>query len=156
MSQAATRGDRLVAVIGAFKIAKAAVLCLLGAGALLGLPDAVVRSALRASHWLGALSGHYAVQSAVGRVVNADAHTRHEIGAVSFAYAAVFMVEGVGLLRHRRWAEWLTVGVTGSFIPFEVYELVRHPGAGKVAAVVVNTAILAYLVWRRLSERRRR
>jgi uncharacterized membrane protein (DUF2068 family) len=50
----------------------------------------------------------------------------------------------------------LTVGVTGSFIPFEVYELVRHPGAGKVAAVVVNTAILAYLVWRRLSERRRR
>jgi uncharacterized membrane protein (DUF2068 family) len=154
MSRAAMRGDRLVVLIGVFKITKAALLCLLGAGALLGLPEGVIQSALRASHWIGALSGHYAVQSAVGRVVNADRHTQQEIGAVSFAYAAVFVVEGVGLLSHLRWAEWLTVAVTGSFIPFEVYELVRHPGAGKIAAIAVNVAILAYLVWRRLSDRR--
>jgi len=151
MTQTAKRGDRLVVLIGAFKIAKAALLCLLGAGALLGLPEAVVRSVLRASHWIGALSGHFAVQTAVGRVLAADDHTLHEIGAVSLGYAAVFAIEGVGLLSHRRWAEWLTVGVTGSFIPFEVYELVRHPGAGKVLAIVVNAAILAYLVARRLT-----
>jgi uncharacterized membrane protein (DUF2068 family) len=156
MNAAARRGDRLVAVIGGFKIAKAAVLCLLGAGALLGLPEAVIQSVLRASHWLGALSGHHAVQAEVGRVVNADPRTRHELGAVAFGYAAVFAVEGVGLLRRRRWAEWLTVVVTGSFIPFEVYELVRHPGAGKIAAVAVNAAIVAYLVWRRLTDLRRR
>lgn len=153
MAAEATRSDRLVVLIGAFKIAKAVLLCVLGAGALLGLPEAVVRSVLRVAHWIGALSGHYAVQSAVGRVLTADDRTLHEMGAAALGYAAVFTVEGVGLLSRRRWAEWLTVFVTGSFIPFEVYELVRHPGAGKMAAIVVNVGILAYLVWRRTSSR---
>lgn len=156
MAQPAAHGDRLVGLIGAFKIAKAALLCLLGAGALLGLPEPVVRAVLRASRWIGALSGHHAVQSAVGRVLNADGHTLHQIAAVALGYAAVFVVEGVGLLSHRRWAEWLTVVVTGSFILFEVYELVRHPGVGKVGAIAVNVAIVGYLVWRRLADRRRR
>jgi uncharacterized membrane protein (DUF2068 family) len=155
MTADAKRGQRLVGLIGAFKLTKAALLCLLGAGALLGLPDVVVGSALRLSHWIGALSGHYAVQSAVGRLVNADRHTRYEIGAVSFGYAAVFVVEGVGLLCRLRWAEWLTVAVTGSFIPFEIYELVRHPGAAKIAALTLNAVILAYLVGRRLTDRHR-
>ena len=155
MTKTAKRGDWLVAVIGAFKIAKAALLCLLAAGAFFGLPEVVVRSVLRASHWLGALSGHFAVQRAVWHVLAADDHTLHEIGAVSLGYAGVFAVEGVGLLSHRRWAEWLTVGVTGSFVPFEVYELACHPGAGKVIAIVINVAILAYLVARRLTEHRR-
>ena len=38
-------------------------------------------------------------------------------GVAILCSAAEFLVEGVGLLKKRRWAEWLTVGVTASFIP---------------------------------------
>ena len=39
--------------------------------------------------------------------------------------------------------------VTASFIPFEIYELARRPGVGKVVAIAINVAIVAYLAWRR-------
>ncbi|HEX2659806.1 MAG TPA: DUF2127 domain-containing protein [Polyangia bacterium] len=143
----------MVLVIGAFKIVKAVLLYLLAAGALLGLPEAVVQGGLRAAHWIGALSGHHAVMSAVGRVLAADDRTLHEIGAAALGYGVVFTVEGAGLLSRRPWAEWLTVFVTGTFIPFEVYEAARHPSVGKIGAIALNMAVVAYLVWRRLDHR---
>ena len=148
-ARAPERGDRLVVLIGVFKIAKATLLVGVGAAALWGMPEPVVRSILSALQWSGAL-GHHAVSSAVARVVYANDHELHEAALASLAYAAVFLVEGIGLLRRRRWAEWLTVVVTASFVPFEIYELVRHRGAGHVAAVVLNVAIVAYLASRRL------
>jgi uncharacterized membrane protein (DUF2068 family) len=42
----------------------------------------------------------------------------------------------------------LTAVATSSLIPVELYELWRHPTLNKVLVVVVNAAILAYLVWR--------
>ena len=95
------------------------------------------------------------MNSAVARLVYADHHELHELAVASLAYAAVFLVEGIGLLRRRRWAEWLTVVVTASFIPFEIYELVHQPGAGKIAALALNVVIVVYLAWRRLKDRRR-
>src|SRR4051812_20091407 len=56
----------------------------------------------------------------------------------------------------RRWAEWLTVVVTSSFIPVEVYEMVEHFSAGKVVALTVNVAIVVHLVVRRLADREHR
>jgi uncharacterized membrane protein (DUF2068 family) len=63
-------------------------------------------------------------------------------------------VEGVGLLKKRRWAEWLTVGVTASFIPLEIYEIVRRLSPGKIAALVLNLGILIYLLWVRVDAAR--
>ena len=59
----------------------------------------------------------------------------------------------MGLVCKKHWAAWLTVVVTGSFIPLEIYEMVAHFGAGKVVALAINVAIVIYLVWVRLSER---
>jgi len=55
-------------------------------------------------------------------------------------------VEAWGLHRRRVWAEWLTVIVTSSFIPLEVYHLVEKPTFGKVATLIANVAILVYLL----------
>src|SRR3984957_6030173 len=43
----------------------------------------------------------------------------HALRMVTLAYAAVFSIEGVGLWMRQRWAEWLTVIITGSLIPLE-------------------------------------
>jgi len=70
------------------------------------------------------------------------------IAAATFAYAGLFLVEGVGLWRGLHWAEVLTVVATSSLVPVEVYELTRHPSLNKVLVIGLNVAIVAYLVWR--------
>ncbi len=71
----------------------------------------------------------------------------HALRAVTLGYAAVFAVEGVGLWMQKRWAEWLTTIITGSLIPFEVWEMFERPNAGKALVILGNVAIVAYLIW---------
>jgi uncharacterized membrane protein (DUF2068 family) len=66
---------------------------------------------------------------------------------VTLLYAAVFAVEGVGLWMQKRWAEWLTVIVTASLIPFEAWEMINRPSIGKLLILLGNGIIVAYLVW---------
>ena len=54
--------------------------------------------------------------------------------------------EGWALQRRHRWGPWLVVGVTGSLLPFEVYELFRHFRWIRVLVLVVNAAVVAFLV----------
>jgi uncharacterized membrane protein (DUF2068 family) len=88
------------------------------------------------------------VGRAVQRILALDERHLRALSAGMFVYAGVFMVEGVGLIAGRRWAEWFTVVVTASFVPLEIYEIARHPGAIRIATLAVNLAIVAYLVAR--------
>jgi uncharacterized membrane protein (DUF2068 family) len=70
----------------------------------------------------------------------------HLLGAVFLAYAAVELIEAVGLWYQRRWAEYLTFIVTASLLPFEIYELVTKLSPFKIVAFVVNVAVVVYLL----------
>jgi uncharacterized membrane protein (DUF2068 family) len=70
----------------------------------------------------------------------------HLLGAVFLAYAAVELIEAVGLWYQRRWAEYLTFIVTASLLPFEIYELVNKLSPFKIVAFVVNVAVVVYLL----------
>ena len=62
------------------------------------------------------------------------------------------MVEGteaVGLWYEQRWAEYLTALATAGFLPFEVHELTNRVSVLRVSALVINLAVLVYLVWRK-------
>jgi uncharacterized membrane protein (DUF2068 family) len=78
-----------------------------------------------------------------------------EVGIGAFIYAAVFLTEGTGLLLGKRWGEYLTIGVTLSFIPFEIYEAFERPTALRLLAIAINAAVVVYLVWRVRRERSR-
>jgi uncharacterized membrane protein (DUF2068 family) len=41
----------------------------------------------------------------------------------------------------------LTLIVTASLLPFEIYEIVHRSTPFKIAALVVNLAVVAYLLW---------
>src|SRR5205085_11504877 len=56
-------------------------------------------------------------------------------------------VEAVGLWRQRRWAEYLTAIATAGFLPFELHELAKRVSIGRVLALVINLAVLVYLLW---------
>jgi uncharacterized membrane protein (DUF2068 family) len=74
--------------------------------------------------------------------------------AGTLVYASIFSVEGIGLWMGRRWAEWLTIIVTGSLIPLEFWEQWLRPSFGKTTLIIINVAIVWYLVARVRYERR--
>ena len=69
-------------------------------------------------------------------------------GAGAFLYAALFVIEGVGLWRQKRWAEYLTVIATASFIPFEIYEITQRRTLPRIAALMINILVVMYLLYR--------
>ena len=60
-----------------------------------------------------------------------------------YVYAALYAIEGVGLLMDKKWAEWLTILTTAGFIPLELYEIHHHMTLGKCAIFVLNVIIVA-------------
>ena len=76
-------------------------------------------------------------------------HTKElkELSALGAAYAALFLTEGTGLLFRKRWAEWLTIVATSSLMPIEVYELVKQFTAVRLLALLVNAAVVLYLIY---------
>ena len=138
--------DLVIRLIALFKLVKAAMLIALGLGAL----------SMRHDHswlgtWIHALAadphGKYVVKL-IGKISSLDARELEEIGLGSLLYAAVFLVEGVGLMLRRMWAEVMTVIITTSFIPLEIYELVEHESWAKGAVIVVNVLVVLYLLRR--------
>jgi uncharacterized membrane protein (DUF2068 family) len=70
----------------------------------------------------------------------------HALGAVLLVYAVVEGVEAVGLWYAKRWAEYLTFLVTASLLPFEVYEIAHRASPLKIVALVINIAVVVYLL----------
>jgi uncharacterized membrane protein (DUF2068 family) len=68
------------------------------------------------------------------------------IQAGTFFYAILHLIEGIGLILERDWAGYLVVIATGSLIPFEIYEIVQKHSAVRIAVLIVNLAIVVYLV----------
>jgi uncharacterized membrane protein (DUF2068 family) len=138
-------------LIGVFKLAKAAALSTLGVAGLALAPPVFAQALERTVLAWGLYPGP-TLFGALERLSALDRGREQRLALLALGYAAVFVVEGVGLLLRRRWAEWLTVVVTISFIPIEVYELARHASAGKVITLALNVVVAAYLLWRRLGE----
>jgi uncharacterized membrane protein (DUF2068 family) len=146
--------NRVIVLIGVFKLIKAALLITLGIAGLAAVPSELAQHVRHFAGWMGISPGRHALAHFLGKLSAFDDHMARKLAVASLCYAAVFLVEGIGLLSRQRWAEWLTVVVTASFIPIEIYEGVEHFGASKVVALVLNVAILGYLLWRRITESR--
>ena len=139
--------SRVLRLIAVFKFLKALLLVAVSMGAL-NLLDPTV--AARAQEWLRALatsSDRRVVQDLLQLVSRLSPERLEALGVGAFLYAGLFTTEGVGLWLGKRWAEYLTVIATGSFVPFEIYELARRPGPARLAALVLNLAVVVYLIY---------
>ena len=134
-------------LIGVFKLFKAAALVALGFGALHYLHHDL---AGQVAHLIDALRAdphnHYLIWL-MEKVSKLDDHRLRQLSVGTFFYAGLFSCEGVGLLLRKRWAEYFTVIATSSFLPIEIYEIIVHPGEAKVLVLLLNVAIVAYLIW---------
>jgi uncharacterized membrane protein (DUF2068 family) len=83
------------------------------------------------------------------KFLNVHSGTLTVLFVTAVVYAVVEGVEAVGLWRERRWAEYLTALATAGFLPFEIHELIKRVTALRISALVLNVAILVWLVWRK-------
>lgn len=139
------RGLRLIAL---FKFAKMVLLIAVGLGGLQLLdPD----TAARAQRWATALattSDRRLVQQLVAVAMGLSPGRLEVLTLGAFLYAGLFATEGLGLWLGERWAEWLTVVATGSFVPIEIFEILQRLSLPRVGALVLNLAVVAYLARR--------
>jgi uncharacterized membrane protein (DUF2068 family) len=137
--------------IGLFKLVKSTLLFALGIGLIHWRHQDLGEVAL---HWTNTLwAGRPYFDRLISKLSSLDERTLKEVAAGSFIYSALLLVEGVGLCRRKRWAEFLTVGITASLLPFEFYELFHHPRIAGVVITLVNVAILWYLIVQLMHDR---
>jgi uncharacterized membrane protein (DUF2068 family) len=76
-----------------------------------------------------------------------DTGTLTKIGLVVAAYAVLEGAEAIGLWYQKRWAEYLTFIATTALLPLEIYELTHSLSPFKIVTLVINVAVVAYLLW---------
>jgi len=150
MDQADRSGHRDLGItlIAVFKFVKALLLFTIALGALGLVRGGVPHASERLLSMLSSGTERRVTQAALSRITSMGPTRIAALGVGAFLYAALFLVEGTGLWLQRRWAEYLTVVATASFIPFEIYEVARRVTATRIVALVVNLATLVYLIVR--------
>jgi uncharacterized membrane protein (DUF2068 family) len=68
------------------------------------------------------------------------------IGALAFSYAGLSLAEGIGLYLEKAWGEYLTLAITASFLPWEMFEVVHRLTWVRVGLLVVNALVFVYLL----------
>src|SRR5579864_9591272 len=147
-SQARPRDGMLLRIIAVLKFLKAASLIALSVGVFRTMHQDI---GTRLEHWLRAMHldpGNRHIEVFLERVSNLSPAQVKRLGLVGLLYAGLFLVEGTGLWLQRRWGEWATVVITGLLIPVGVYEILRHPSAARILVLIVNMAVVGYLVYR--------
>jgi uncharacterized membrane protein (DUF2068 family) len=146
-SRAAKHHDSGLLTIGVFKLLEAVFFLLVGVGAIHFLHHDLGEAAQRLAERLQMHMDGRLVKWALDHLDDVTAHRLKQIGIATIFYAGLRVTEGVGLVLEKVWAEYLTVGVTMSFLPWELYEMLRRPDWLRVGLLVVNLLVLAYLIW---------
>jgi uncharacterized membrane protein (DUF2068 family) len=63
-------------------------------------------------------------------------------------YAALYLIEGIGLWFDRKWAEWMVIVTTAGFLPLEVYEIWKEMTPARCLLFAANVVVMAYLIFR--------
>jgi uncharacterized membrane protein (DUF2068 family) len=144
-----TKNNGLLRLIAIFKLVKALTLIAVGVGALRLIHDSNAADAMtQMAARFGFNPGGRYLDHALARIANLPPRDFRDLGIGSFVYAALFLAEGLGLWLAKPWAEWFTAVITGSLVPLEIFEIHRHPTIIKVIVLLLNIAIVAYLVLR--------
>jgi uncharacterized membrane protein (DUF2068 family) len=145
--RAARHHDSGLLAIGLFKLAEAVFFLLVGAGAIHFIHHDLGDSALRLAERLRIDPDGRLVSWLLDHLDAITAQRLKQIGVATFFYAGLRVTEGIGLVLEQVWAEYLTVGVTTAFLPWELYEIARRPDWVRVCLLLANLIVLAYLVW---------
>jgi uncharacterized membrane protein (DUF2068 family) len=76
--------------------------------------------------------------------------------AVALSYATVRFIEAWGLWQRRIWAEWFALLSGTLYLPLEILKVAEHRRWETIAILVINLAIVLYMLEIRIRESRSR
>ncbi|HTA86443.1 MAG TPA: DUF2127 domain-containing protein [Silvibacterium sp.] len=139
--------EKWVIAIGLIKLVKAALFILLGIGAIKLLHSDLVDVV---THFIVGLrfdpEGRF-VNLILEKVALINPHRLKLISFAIFAYAALDIIEGTGLVLRKTWAEYVTLILTASFLPWEMFEIFHHVTWLKIVLTLLNIAVVVYLAF---------
>jgi uncharacterized membrane protein (DUF2068 family) len=146
--------DRGIRAVAVFEATKGAVVLAAGFGLLALLHrdlQAIAEHLVELSHLNPAHHYPTIFVEAMSRMTDTRIMA---FAAFAFFYAVIRFVEAYGLWHFRAWAEWFAI-VSGSiYIPIEIYEVFKHATWIRVTVLIVNLAIVAYLIYVRIWTRK--
>src|SRR4029453_3503201 len=141
------RRVRYLRLIALFKIAKGALLLILGVSLL--FLNARTRWMDALSNWIAdeiLLEHSKAVAYLLHKLQAALAGgTLRATGFLALFFSAVFLTEGIGVYMQQRWAEFLMIFATATLIPIEIRHLWHRPGLVSVLILLANCFIVWFL-----------
>jgi uncharacterized membrane protein (DUF2068 family) len=148
-----TGSDRLLPWIAAERTLRAIILVLVGIALIANPHHDWGKTVVKFARDLGLNPNSNGIEKIIHKLHAISPDRFAVYGIIALAYGALEAAEGYGLWRRRRWAEYLTVLATSLlFIP-EIWELASKAGPLKVGALLVNVAVVVYLVFRLRSGR---
>jgi uncharacterized membrane protein (DUF2068 family) len=141
-------------LIALFKLTKCVLLVIVGIGAIRlihrDMADAV-------EHWVEVLrvdpDNHF-IHRIIAKLLAVTPKQLEALSIGTFFYAALLLTEGVGLLLRKYWAEYFTVITTALFVPLELFEIAKHVSVTRIVVLLLNVAIVVYLINRIRSHKR--
>jgi uncharacterized membrane protein (DUF2068 family) len=140
------KNPKTLLAIAVFKLVKGVLLVAVGIGALKLLHKDVAQTVLRWVDVLRVDPNNRFIHGVLSRAFSISPKQLKATSIRTFIYAGLLLTEGTGLLLRKRWAEYFTIITTGGLVPLELYELSRHITAAKIGVLIVNVAIVGYLV----------
>jgi uncharacterized membrane protein (DUF2068 family) len=140
------RHNQWLLLIAAFKLAQALLFAAIGVGVLRLLHKDAGDEIQRLADHLRFNPESRFVNFLLDRASLLNDRLLRRIGAVVFIYAGLDLVEGIGLYLEKIWAEYLTLMITASFLPWEVFEIHRRFTLVRIALLAVNALVFIYLL----------
>ena len=157
VAQAAQKRPAGLEAIILYKLCKAVLEALLGvAAAVLIAHGAEAGAATLAEAVLEHVTGGWAIKVATLIVVAATSGHVKFIAVAAFVDAVLSAVEGLALRAGRWWAPWLVVIATAALLPWELWELGRHPKWARAVILLLNLLVVVYLLRNVFRERARK
>ena len=146
--------NRWLELIALYKLLQAALLVAVGVGALKLLHKDVADVLGHLARELRMNPEGHLVGFLLDKASLLDDKRLHQISFFLFGYAALGVIEGLGLMLEKVWAEYFTSFITASFLPIEIFELMHRVTWIRIGLLVLNLAVLAYLVSHLIRRRR--
>ena len=147
--------DRGLLLIAVFKLSKAFFFLAVAAGAMHFIHHDLGQALDRLVAILNLDTENRLVSLVLGKADLVTHHRIRQFSMLSVGYALLCLAEGYGLIRRRIWAEYFTLWLSTAFVPWELWELIRHPQWWRLAVPAINLMIVGYLVWLLRKKRRR-
>lgn len=148
--RAAQRGRRHLrglVLIGVLELLKGTLLLALGFGLLKLLHHDLYAMTMQLVGTLRFDPNNTFINTLLGEVSMMNDHRLWEWSAFTFACAALYFLEGIGLVLEKAWGEYVTLAVTALFLPVEVLKTMPHPTWWKLLLILANLVIVLYLAW---------